>query len=726
MYSPLITKQTLDRLAPKLSFDLKPRSIAEAKFYVKHFNSLLDDEGQLTRDLKPDEVAYIQSERILCKFDFRYWSPRYGAILSSLDVPNGGAELRPRQFNLAQQIELDVWADMEERGVAIMVMNNKGRQLGLSSVTELAVAQRVLFHKNVNALVAAATPDTTMKMSEMLIRAVNYQPWWLVPEFTVYKTGETRLVVPELKSSVTLQHGAQYTGLARGDTPTVAHLSECSSFNDPDEDIDSALLFAMHEDPKTFLVLESTAMILGDWWNKKWNYYVEAWPKGEGRLRPIFLPFFLGGDIYPTKNWLRGHPVPVDWQPPDDVKRHAVRAREVVEHDSFLNKYLGRDWEMPTIQMWDFHCRMAEARAMGKLNTFLREIPTTAQEAFQTANTTVFDIEVINELDSLRSKLVYGYGLEARGLHRQFWPDSRDKIEGSEPVRLRTEWADPVQDFILHPLKLDGYPSSCPFENRIFIWELPRRGFEYYIGVDTAYGLNQDRCVIEVVKKGDVTWPAVQVAEYASGYIDAVNLSYVLAALATLYTVSGDPRLVIECRGPGDRTQDAMKMWGWGNFHVWERYDKKRRQKSNTIGWYTNSWSRDSLVVELNKAIRDGDVQINSPWLIHELRTLSKDAERQSIRAESGMHDDRYMAFGMAYFSAHCWEAKMGREDHTFADQRRLDGLNTRSKSPNEIWEERWKRGEHLFNFGPQIDEQVGIVRTMEDLVPADDSYNGW
>lgn len=704
MYSAITTKQTLDRRAPKLSFDLKPRSIAESAFYLAHFNSFLDREtGALPPGFRfsHDEIAYIQSERILCKFDFVYWCQRYGFIKSTLgldtrdDVPDIVA---PIKFNTPQKIVLDVWAEMEEMGVAIMMLQLKARQLGMSSLAELAIAHRVLFWKEINALVAAATPDTTRKMSDMIMRAVDLQPFWLIPPYAYYKTGEMLLNVSDHKSTITLQHGAQYTGLARGDTPNIAHLSEVSSFNNPHEDVDSALMQAMHEEPSTFLVLESTAMQLEDWWHKKWRHYTEAWPKREGRLCPLFLPWFIGDQVWPAANWLRGHPPPTDWDIPDEIERHARQARSVVTNDPRISKYLGADWQMPVSQKWFYYCEIKEARATKSLGLKLREMPTTAMEAFQTANTAVFDAEIIMELDSLRIDPIGCYGLECSSFPLALWPEKRDKLPGAKPISVKAEWATPKLAFDLVPLKLDGFPS-CPWENRIFMWEAPQSGYEYYLGVDVAYGLDQDRCTIQILKKGDINRPAIQVAEYASGLMDPVNLAYVVAVLATLYTTgAGEPRVIIECRGPGDQTQVEMQRWGWGYFHIWEAYDRRKRHQSNVLGWYTNSSSRDRLVVKTNKAIKDLDIAIYSPWLIDELRTLSKGEFQASLRADEGAHDDRYMALGMAFYSAHCWEAMMGRAEYIVNQRARL-GLDEKPPSAQETWEKRWQSGQPMFDL---------------------------
>ena len=45
--------------------------------------------------------------------------------------------------NIAQRLVLDIWSEMEAQRWAIMMLQLKSRQLGVSTLTELAVAHRL-------------------------------------------------------------------------------------------------------------------------------------------------------------------------------------------------------------------------------------------------------------------------------------------------------------------------------------------------------------------------------------------------------------------------------------------------------------------------------------------------------------------------------------------------------------------------------------------------------
>jgi len=1010
MYSPLITKQTLDRLQSKLDFPLVRRSVAESEFYVDHFNSFLDrDTGELPVDFRfsQPETDYIRSERVLCKYDFRYWLERYVKIKSTL-LSDTEFIVRPK-MTVAWEMILDMWAEMEERGSAIMCQQLKARQLGAcldpktrvltanlkwipiqdvtvgmeliaideghtaddlkarhtaymrnrrggrkvthsknpdrklrtatvvatrfvhepafrltmdngetliataehkflgkrplvnegrwktvaemqvgdeirivtkpwdstptyedgwfggmldgegsfrvrpiggievtvsqvlgdvlnrartymeskgytfhtdidkrkagdtsklgnqivvklvlnrinevfqlmgqtrpsrftkhrwweglgmpgkksgvawkkilsieplkaqpmidlqtttgtfiaegfvshnSTLTELAIAHRVQFYSNVNALICSSTPQKTEKMSGWITLCYDLEPYWLMPLMKgPYESGEVLLEFPDLNSAITMQHGAKMTGIARGETPDICHLSEIPEWvGDPKELIDASLMPSIHPNPRTFVILESTAAGIHGWWHETWDISSEGYEKGTSTFRPIFLPWFIGTDVWPTQTWKNDHPIPADWTPTAKGSQHAERAKKYVATNALIKKFLGDDWEMPLDQTWFWECYRSEMVRKKALNLFLQEMPADPLEAFQTTNLTVFDVETIEMLNDQRSAPWGCFGIESNLLPRRLWPERRDWDLSRKPIELTWFTGEATLHFTLRPLTYDGYPS-CPWENRVFIWEPPLKGAKYGVGVDTSYGLGQDRSTIEVVKEGSIINPAVQVAEFANAYVNSIDLTPICMCISAFYSSCytdqmEQPLVAIECAGNGETTQLEMRKQGWSNFHRWERYDNMKRTRVHKLGWFTNSWSRPMLIDRTNQAIRDCNFKINSPWLIQELRTLSKDEFQQSIRADTGGHDDRYMGVGIAFFCLHVWKSVVQGDEDVFSSQAR-----EQAKKQLEDWESRWKGGEHMFDFSlptmqPVVEQQPseevysGLVKTLDD-----------
>ena len=68
----------------------------------------------------------------------------------------------------------------------------------------------------------------------------------------------------------------------------------------------------------------------------------------------MFLPWYVGTDIYPTETWIRSHPIPEGHVFEDLTVAHAGRARDYVRsgQNPLIQKFLGANWEMPPAQMY--------------------------------------------------------------------------------------------------------------------------------------------------------------------------------------------------------------------------------------------------------------------------------------------------------------------------------------------------------------------------------------
>jgi hypothetical protein len=628
---------------------------------VSHLADLWDsDKAALVRPLKPDEARFIQNERRLSALDFDYWGLRYARIIA------WDKTSQPFTPNVAQSIVLSIWADLESRALPVSMQQLKARQLGVSTLTELAVAHRVQFHPRVNAVVASSDPQKSEKLARIIAYCWEQQPWWLLPAATRYKNNMPA-EFGELHSSLLVQSGNQFTGVARGDTPNVAHLSELCEWDNPDDLVDASLLRAMHETPDLFLVLESTALGRGNWWHRTWKISKHDWDLGRARLCPIFLPWFVGCDIYPTPTWLRMRPIPPIWTPSDLVIRHAERARQYVLANPLLFEHLAqgnRDWQMPRAQLWFYEVERDQAIKKNALNKFLQEMPADDQEAFQSTNISAISSEIVL---AYREKIPPPAGVYTIAgpfinpehvISRRMWDSSKP------PITIRTRDVLPSLDEVYQfiPLKFTGYPETDP-TLRLFIWEFPEANETYGVGVDTSDGVGLDGSVLEVVRRGTRDRLDAQVAEFASSYIKANQLWPMTLALACFYSTFHASRqrrvpckVAVECRGNGEVVQFEMKKRGWPNFHPWLRYDQKKLVhpgKAVKDGVFTNQWFRSQMMDLMLTSIDEETLEIASPWLVEEMEALERDEFKQSLKAAHGEHDDRFMALGFIHFSQH-------------------------------------------------------------------------
>jgi len=688
MYNQAVTDRALLLASQQQGWSLKRHTPTQATGAALHFESLRDpDTGELTRPLTKEEARFIQNERKVCAIDFHYHYSRYVKIV---DWQKHEVTFAP---NVAQRIVLDIWADLELHGQAIMMQQLKARQLGVTTLTEIAVSHRVQFYPRVNAVVASADPTKSVKMATMIKFAWEQQPWYLKPTPTKIQNGMP-VEYGELNSSILIQAGNQFNGVARGQTPNVCHLSELCEWENADLLVDAALLKAIHETPDVFVILESTALGRGNWWHDTWKQTKEDFPTGRSRLCPVFLPWFVGIDIYPTETDLRMRPTPSDWVPSDGTIRHAERAREYVLSNPLLFQHLAHgstSWRMPRAQMWYYEIEREAAVKKNQLNLFLSEMPADDLEAFQSTNISAFPVEVVMvHRDHVRTPEAV-YAITGTGIPKDLVADTRARDWSRPTVIINAGDLLPrsKEVFELIPLQFSGFSGSAA-GLKLFVWEHPRPNQVYGLGVDTSDGIGQDWSVIEGIRKAFPQGPDTQVCEFASPYIKAMQFWPMCLAIGAWYSTFQvtkghryQIRQAIECRGNGETVQFELQKRGWFNFHPWKKRDNKTPTTNDQvykIGVFTSSWYRPMMLDRLMTMLEDQSLLVWSPWFVDEMEALEKDETKQSMKAVFGEHDDRLMALGFILDSLHVDDRPYGRS--AYAAEHRYQGVQVPEEPP--------------------------------------------
>lgn len=711
MYSHRIIDQNISRYLShpsNRSTKLEPVSRLEFARAVSHFDNLVEpdsDTGRLipTRKLTPDgrqvfhsstgqpllswketltyeESDWLHTQRILCALDFWYWVERAVWIK---DTDNNTVRMK---LWTSQEIFLKIVAEMEEEGIAIFLIILKARQLGISRIITLILLHRVVFDSNINAYLASSTDKKTLKLFKLISFVLVRLPFWMQPGSSLPgKLGKVDQAGKLLEffngSAITMEHGQQTTGMARGDSPNVAHLSELAEFDDMDELVDSALLRGMHPSPRAFLALEGTAKGIHNAWHDHWEAAKEQWPQRRSRLRPLFLPWFVGG-LYPKPVDLISRPVPPDYSTTMApwALAHARMAEEYVRQNDYLTTQLGSNWRMPLEQIWYYECERGDAIRKNILNKFLSEMPATDDEAFNSTNMTVFDVDTINfYTTNVRSQPLYGvFGIRgpAEFVPPRIQPSDILINPNLKPIDITANAGGGVIiPFQLVPLRFQGWDyegdSKKGSVDKLYVWEPPIEGFEYGFGCDTGDGIDKDRTCIEGVRKYSLEGPTKQVLEFASGHLGALDVWPLLLALGTWYSVpdrhgtARQPRMAIECRGKGDMPQLVLRLMGWNNFHLWNdgKIDHKKINlgDAHKLGVFTNFYFRAAMIDHIVTSLRNGEVEISSPFFVKEMRSLEGDEYEQQLRAGHGGHDDRIMALGFILSSFYKWDANYWR-----------------------------------------------------------------
>ncbi len=386
-----------------------------------------------------------------------------------------------------------------------------------------------------------------------------------------------------------------------------------------------------------------------------------------GRVRPVFLPWYVGTDIYPTPAMLRKNPIPHDWVPSDRTVAHAERARIYVLNNPLLFQHLAKNdtrWQMPRAQMWWREIGYQTAKEKKQLHIFLAVFCADDFEAFQSSNVPVIDPEILLGYQERTRAPIAVYTVVGPDIPPSLVTPARywDRTKPTITIATRELSTRFDAKYQLIPLLFHGY-DSFEEDMKLLIWEYPQEGSSYGIGIDCSEGIGQDNAVMEVLREADLQRPPAQVAEWASNRVTAFQLWPLALALGTFYSTysmkvghRAQAKLAIETVTNGSSLQNELKKRGWFNFHQWKYNDTKRPIKDSLVhreGILTNAWFRSTMMDMLLTCLSEEAIDIPSPYLVKELTTLERVIGVTKAVAASGSHDDRVMAIGFPLISLH-------------------------------------------------------------------------
>lgn len=696
MYASSIVQERIEEAQKELKFDLQYHSVADvdkfgkdleqkyakeyeeawstaaatkepAKTYQQELRRLLCDPAKPR--LSAEEVRWMLNEQYLSMCDARYWMMRYYWI------KNIRNEIQRFTFRPAQQVYLNIVAKLEERRIAIEILFDKARQLGLSTETEGFIIHRASFGYGTNATIASYDQSKTAEMAKMLFLAYDMMPWWMRPTYTRrVESDRGMLMFGAQRSGIGFQHGKQTSGISQGTTPTVYHLSEVAYYPDPLSLIEVGLFKAVHPSPKVFGVLESTAAGDTGWWPDKYWYYKKHWPKC--RMFACFLPWYLGTDLYPNPTFLEQNPVPSDFAMIDETREMIARAELYVDSNELLRNVLNADgrWGISKEQAWWWQTLYLEARDGGKERTFFQEYPTDDRESFQGSYDSVFGRETIAQAYSNRETRYAIYGIIGQSIEEKNEPSDEEIDWTKQRVTVKYESKKgQIYHWELVPLRwmetwdnLDDIREAEIPNGFFMVFRPPEMGYDYSIGVDTSSGVGDEATVIAVCRRAKREGePDIQVAEFRSNLISHVEAYAYALAIAAYYarympdtTAFREPYVSVEqVAAVGDTVQLQMDKMGYTRFHRMIRYDSNpkdmKKSKSRKRGWFTYTWSRPILTDSFVVAVQNGWYEINSPFTIWECAHwevhLTSTGKEKKVHSEDAT-DDGIFANAMAFF----------------------------------------------------------------------------
>jgi len=699
MYAQRLIEKKLRQYHMANGWEPKYHSLAEVDefiAYVRKITKVDQTSRRMTFDmatnLKPARIRWIQrfveNEQILCICDAEYFKSRYAYICDE-----GGQILRfsPRQ---SQRVFDRVVARFEDLEVAIELLVLKGRQVGISTNVAIDFLHRMLFIPHTQAVMASVKAEKSELIGRILKICYERCPWWLVPQQSGERVG--KMMEFANGSILSIQSGMQATGIAQGWTPTAIHISELADIPNPKKVIEEGLIPATHPTRNMFQVHEGTGGGSTGWLADSWRAAKEDFPLGLARFCPTFISWPLATDLYPEPDWLRKFPIPEDWSPLPETRKHVRRCELYIRGTDYLAEICGANWQMPRHQQWfwEFNYRSHVKKHTQKI--WMAQMPADDIEALTGKNDLVFDHEVIEVRERERKREYEAYAITGNAIDDGFEIDT-DLVD-YEKERITVHW-DSNRGIEYHWVLVPLLPFDDRDERRAFdkllIFDPPHEGREYSMGIDTADGLgheDEDRCCICLTQSAIGNHPDIQVAEFTSNRINPPQTVGFAAAIAAWYgPYCGDSRGVKFCieqrERPGDDCQLQLKLMGFHFQHRMTRYDNKKvnEQQGQKEGWFSNVWSVPFLMNRYIDAVNGGWYKPQSKYLIAELKDLERKIStggRTKMEHQSGKHDDRVRASGLSYITRHHLDTLQERSTKTYNVRSRTPEINMEYPNP--------------------------------------------
>lgn len=345
----------------------------------------LDAKRTAPDTLTQEESDFIVATLARCKSDFRWWAERY-AYVKTKELTKEPLVLWESQRLILQQVAAIEWRIAQGEALPMWFLILKSRQLGCSSLVQAIIGHKTFFYGNVNGLIAADVQGQSAFLFDMLERTYDNLPWWMQPRKVEHtKSEEIKFSTDsnvwvawgKSKRGAKTATGAGSGEMGRGRSLHVAHLSEISTWDQPDQITDS-LEPSLSKSPNAFCAMESTPKGR-NWWYDKWKQSVD----GLGDWVPIFVGWYTEPSLTT--------PPREGWAPLPDTLQHAAHVERVSQ------QWNGTTIRLTPGQMYWWERKYVAAKEERKVYKFLAEYAADPQTCFTLADTSVFGTESLLE-----------------------------------------------------------------------------------------------------------------------------------------------------------------------------------------------------------------------------------------------------------------------------------------------------------------------------------------
>lgn len=453
------------------------------------------------KEFREDILNGLAMDRL--KHDFEFWAITCAKIQDKLTK-----KMIPFKLNRGQRKLLGRYETQRLAGKPIRVILVKARQWGGSTLTQIYMLWLQLHHyENWHSVIISQLQSQSVNIRNMLSKVISNLPSY--HDKASLKTFEQQQLIKHIpeRGCRILVNSAENPEATRSFDFSMVHMSEVALWADTQtksgDDIAQSIYATVPDDqPGTFIVMESTAKGIGNFFHRQWLAAQDNKVNNIDGLYPIF----------------------VAWYEIEIYKRKLPTSAE--EFIKTLSDYEKWQWAEGATLEGIYWYRMYKKKNNYTDFQMKSEFPTTAEEAFQTKSGKYFSDELITKLRSSCRPPVFIGEIRGRALKGAA---SADDIKLYENTGLMSEvlkiWTMPN----------DGIDAAAERVSNRFVVTMDVGGRSY----------RSDNSVISVFDRIGMLLPGgpVERAAIWYGHLDPDILAWLAVRIAVFYN---NALLVIE------------------------------------------------------------------------------------------------------------------------------------------------------------------------------------
>ena len=513
-------------------------------------------------------------------------------LLEMLEIkPKTGPPIRLRRDDPLAWAQREFVAEVERQynlGLPVRIIVLKGRQVGISTVTEAILFIMCFLHPGSYNLVLSMEKDDSKYLFGMTKRYWTRGPFFDLYELKYDTTEE--MVWEDAVGSTMRVATATKDEVGRGMTIQGCHCSEVARWGDRADTIIPGLGEAIPYEWGTIWIHETTADGVG-------GYYYDEWMKatdpeqGKSDFVPMFFPWFWHDTYEITEAALEFEQLEVDGEYGDEVGVVKFLLAEGVKAERIMPKMAWR--------------RRKINNATKGLDGFHEEYPCTPEEAFLSTGSNVFPIEHL------------------RHCYQPAVPRSRGYLYGGAGGQVK-----------FHET-VDG--------GHLTIFKMPGKRQKYALGVDPTKTISGDPCGIQVINRATLEQVAVW-----HGHATPAKIGEISLGLLYFYNNAlGN----CEVQGGGHEVMAVWRQAGYQNIWLDRRPDRVK-VSGQLLGFKTTYDTKQWLITACQGALTRHDVIIHHGATYYEMTQYTELEDESFGPARRSGHDDLVMSYMICLLTA--------------------------------------------------------------------------